>query len=146
MAGKKGMKIPSRSVSKARKERLIDNWRESVQAGSIIKRLRDHGDGKLENELSPTQIKAYEVILARLVPTLTAVEQTNVNTEDSLTEEQILLKLQQVIDAHPEVVAKMLQAKQSKPDPTQDCGVNTESAAQQGNNAPIMSSEPNLTH
>jgi len=122
---------------------MVDNWRESISATKIMKRLEDHADGKLKKPLEPTQIKAYEV---RLVPSLTAVEQTNVNEGESLSEEQILLKLQQVIDAHPEVVAKMLRAKQSKPDQPADCGANTESAAQQADSAPIMSSEPNLTH
>lgn len=106
MAGKKGMKIPSRSVSRARKERLSDNWRENIQASAIMKRLKDHGDGKLEKPLDATQIKAYEAILARTVPTLTSQELTHVNPEHSLTEEQILQKIQALISARPDLVAK----------------------------------------
>lgn len=146
MAGTKGMKIPSRSVSKARKERMVDNWRESISATKIMKRLEDHADGKLEKELSPTQIKAYEVILSRLVPSLSAVEQTNVNEGETLTEEQILLKLQSLILGNRQMVEAILAASKKTPDHAQDCGVNTESAPHNAVNGAIDHPSAPITH
>ena len=106
MAGTIGMKQPSKSVSKSRKDRLTDNWREAISATKILKRLEDHGDGKLDNPLDQTQIKAYEVILSRLVPSLSAVEQTTVDAPRS--QDEIINDIKALLAANPALLETLL--------------------------------------
>lgn len=114
MAGKKGMKIPSRSVSRARKERLTENWKEHIQATAIMNRLKDHGDGKLEKPLDSTQIKAYEVLLSRLVPALSAVEQTTIDVTPAETD--LAATIRSVLKSNPELRPMFLALIQDNPD------------------------------
>jgi hypothetical protein len=101
MAGKKGMF--DGKPNKATAERRADNWRESIKASSLLKRLKDHADGKLEKPMDATQIKATEIILARLVPTLSAVEQTIVDETAGKSETELLAALIDHLKAHPDV-------------------------------------------
>lgn len=61
-------------AARKKKTSLNSAWREKIQASMIVNRLKDHGDGKIE--LAASQIKSYEVILDRLEPKLSSVEQT----------------------------------------------------------------------
>lgn len=49
-----------------------DEIREKIRASQLINRLENHAFGELE--LSPSQIKAIEVLLDRSLPKLSAVE------------------------------------------------------------------------
>ena len=51
-----------------------DEIRAKIQASQLINRLTDHALGKIE--LSPTQIKAIEVLLKKSVPDLSSVQLT----------------------------------------------------------------------
>jgi len=69
MAGVKGMrdkllKSPAR----------IEAWRAGVRVGLIRNRLQNHFLGKIE--LSPTQLKAAEILLGRTIPAMAHVEHT----------------------------------------------------------------------
>lgn len=57
----------------ARKNRTVlsDRWKDGIQATKIMQRLLDHGDGVIE--LSSTQITAYDKVLKKLVPDLSAI-------------------------------------------------------------------------
>lgn len=96
-------KEPNRATVESRTER----WRESIQASSIMNRLKNHGDGKLEKPLDQTQIKAYEVILDRIAPKLSAVEQTTVNEWDNMSEDQLWGQIQALILSKPEYIARL---------------------------------------
>lgn len=106
--------------NKATKQRRSDTWRESIQASSLLKRLKDHADGKLEKPMDATQIKAAEIILARLVPTLSAVEQTI--HEEPASESALLDQLKALISSNPEV-AKALWDAANQPKPSTDAHV-----------------------
>lgn len=106
MAGKKGMKIPSRSMSAGKQKRLTAQWRENIQAGVLLQRLTDHHLGKLEKPLDQTQIKAAEVVLSRLVPTLSAIEQTN--HEATRSSEDIINDIRALLAAKPDLLATLL--------------------------------------
>lgn len=51
-----------------------DDVRSKIQASQLINRLTDHALDGLE--LSPTQIKAIEILLRKSLPDLSAVELT----------------------------------------------------------------------
>ena len=50
---------------------LIDEAREKIRTTQLINRLQDHALGEIE--MSPTQIRATEVLLKKRVPDLQAV-------------------------------------------------------------------------
>lgn len=56
-----------------------DLVRARIQTTQLVKRLQDHVHGKVE--LSATQVRAAEVLLARTLPTLT---QTDLNVDGQL--------------------------------------------------------------
>ena len=96
------------------KPRHQDEVKAKIQVSALIHRLNKHISGEVE--LSQTQLKAIEMLLARTMPTLTAVEQTTINPDDKLTEEQIMSKFQQLIDAFPDLLTKLL-AERAKSEP-----------------------------
>ena len=49
-----------------------DEVRTKIQTSQLINRLQDHALG--EDELSPTRIRAIEVLLKKTLPDLTATE------------------------------------------------------------------------
>lgn len=51
-----------------------DKVRERIRVGVIIKRLADHMLGKLE--MSPTQLKAAEILLKKSLPDLQSIDAT----------------------------------------------------------------------
>jgi len=50
---------------------LIAETRHRVQVSQLINRLQDHADGKCE--MSPTQVRAAEILLKKALPDLAAV-------------------------------------------------------------------------
>lgn len=62
----------------ARKNRgvteLSDNWKEKIRAGAIMDRLLKYFDGQLE--LTPGQVNAAKIILAKTIPDLARSEVT----------------------------------------------------------------------
>lgn len=55
--------------------RLNDDWRSKIQTSMLINRLQGHANG--ENNMSPTQIKAAEILLRKAAPDLTATTLTD---------------------------------------------------------------------
>ena len=51
-----------------------DEIRTKIQTSQLINRLTDHAFGK--NDLSPTQLRAIEILLKKSIPDLAAVELT----------------------------------------------------------------------
>ena len=58
---------------------LHEKWREKIRASMLINRLRNHVLGRLE--MSNTQIRAAEILLARVMPTLQAMDLNAVDDE-----------------------------------------------------------------
>lgn len=48
--------------------------RERIRTTQLVRRLRNHALGKLE--MSPTQVKAVEILLRKTLPDLSSVEMT----------------------------------------------------------------------
>lgn len=53
--------------------------RQKIQASQIINRLSDHLNGKAD--LSPTQLRAAEILLKKTLPDLSSVDIGNKNNE-----------------------------------------------------------------
>lgn len=60
--------MPARKNRGTTDNPMQDGWRKKIQASQIINRLFSHIQGELE--LSPTQIKAAEIILRKIEPDL----------------------------------------------------------------------------
>ncbi len=82
--------------------------KEMIQSTQIVNRLQKHFNGELDKPLDATQLKAAEMLLARSLPTLSSVEQTNINPMDQMSEQQLIQALQALIAANPEVATQLL--------------------------------------
>jgi hypothetical protein len=51
---------------------LVEGTRERVQVTQLVKRLQNHGLGKLKKPLDPSQVKAIEILLRKTLPDLSA--------------------------------------------------------------------------
>ena len=60
----------------ARKRRITldENWRAKIQASQLMNRLAAHVEGVVD--LSPTQVRAAEILLKKTVPDLARTEVT----------------------------------------------------------------------
>ena len=100
-------------------------WKDKLRVSHLMNILAECGDGRVE--LTPTRIKAIEVLLDRLVPRLSSVEQVEVNALDQLSREEILARIQALIAADPtllpELVALDARDRQAAPRPAESAPV-----------------------
>ncbi len=82
-----------------------DAWREQLQISQLMKRLVDCGKGRIS--LNPTQIKALEVVVDRLVPRLSATGVVETNELDSLSREEILGRIRAIPTADVRSVRRL---------------------------------------
>ena len=61
-------------AARKNKVTLSERWKDRISATMILNRLVSHVEGNLE--LSPTQIKAADIILKKIVPDLARTELT----------------------------------------------------------------------
>lgn len=102
--------------NKAKEQR--EDWKAKISAGNILKRLEDGGEGLID--LTPSQIKCYEVVLDRIVPRLSAVEQTEVNELDTLDRASILERIRTILQLDPTLLTELvaLQAREAAESPS----------------------------
>ena len=62
-------------------QETAETWREKIKVSNIITRLEKHANGEVE--MTPTQVKAAQVLLDRVMPTLSASEITRKNEQQS---------------------------------------------------------------
>jgi len=98
---------PGPGNKRVRPERQ-EEVRAKIQASHIVRRLQMHGDGLLE--LTPTQIKSYEILLNKSLSTLQATEITEVSNRDKMTEAEIMAKISELIRREPRL-ADMVQLR-----------------------------------
>jgi hypothetical protein len=89
-----------------------DDWKAKLKVSHLMNRLSDCGDGRVA--LEPTQIKAIEILLDRVVPRLSAVEEKQVNEMHLLTREDILGRIQLLLQSDPTLLPELvaLQARE----------------------------------
>lgn len=97
------------------KPRHQEEIKLKIQTTQLVNFLQKHALNENENKIDPTRIKAAEILLARSLPTLSAVEQSTVEPDQKLTEADILTKIRALISAHPELVQQVIadQARES---------------------------------
>jgi hypothetical protein len=59
-------------AARIRKTTLSDSWKEKIRTTMLINRLNSHIFEDVE--ISPTQMKAFEILLKKVAPDLKAVE------------------------------------------------------------------------
>lgn len=55
-------------AARKRKTVLSDNWKDKIRVSMLMNRLVDHSLGKIE--MSASQVRALEIVLSKLVPSL----------------------------------------------------------------------------
>ena len=78
-------------------------WREKIKVANIITRLEKHAEGEVE--MTPTQVKAAQVLLDRVMPTLSASEITR-KTEAVSPEALIQMLRERYGDEFAETLSK----------------------------------------
>jgi len=77
------------------KVELTESWRDKISVSMLMNRLQKHADGEID--LDATQVKSIEVILSRIVPTLSAVEQTVPDPLDGVSRSDLIARLRLLI-------------------------------------------------
>lgn len=64
-------------AARKRRVKLTDEWKQKIGAGVIMQRLVKHVNGKLD--LSPTQVRAADILLKKVIPDLAKTEHTGLD-------------------------------------------------------------------
>jgi len=87
--------------------------KDATRAAALMHRLErfvlaEEGDKDYDSsQITPAHVQAINVMLKKLIPDLSSVEQTIVDERDSMSEEEILSQLQMVIANSPDIAAKL---------------------------------------
>jgi hypothetical protein len=90
-----------------------DVVRERIRTTKLIQRLQNHALGEVE--MSPTQIKATEILLKKRLPDLSAVEHTGTTTHKHVSEFSEA-ELAAELEALRAVIVRATEADESAPD------------------------------
>ena len=70
-------------------KRQTEKSRAAIRVTQIINRLQANFDGKLENPLTPTQVKSGQILLAKVLPDLSSATVEDVTPEHGRAEDVI---------------------------------------------------------
>ena len=73
--------------------------RGQIQVSNLIDRLEKHSAGKID--LSPTQVRAAEILLKKVLPDLQVQELHHHDESEQLTDDQLMAKLQAMLATLP---------------------------------------------
>ena len=105
-AGTKGRNQHMQARGDRRAKEGRDAWREQLKVSQLMKRLVDCGERRIS--LNPTQIKALEVVVDRLVPRLSSTEVVEANELDSMSREEILARIAAILAAEPSLLQELI--------------------------------------
>lgn len=97
--------------------------RDNKRAAKLMSRLERYAMAVPEDkdyelaQMTPGHVQAVQILLKKLVPDLSAVEQTLVDDRDMMTEEQIFSAMQALVDSSPDIakqLREMLKPKEVK--------------------------------
>lgn len=60
----------------SRRGSMTDAWREKIKTGAILTRMNKHTLNEDGDVMTPSQVKAAEILLRKMLPDLKAVEMT----------------------------------------------------------------------
>lgn len=97
--------------------RQAENARAAIKVGVIIQRLAAAADGQIE--MSPAQIKAAQILLDKSLPTLQAIESTQIEDKPTLSAEDVDQLLKDLISdmarQDPEGLTAMIDEAKARP-------------------------------
>lgn len=137
--------MPSKADLARVDKRTLERVESDAQAAArLLLVLQKHAHSK-RGKLSSTRIAAARAALPFLRPALQSIEQTVHNADDELTQDQIFAKFQALIEAHPDMLDRLI-AMRAKANP----GVAMAGAVQQSgdshpNNSDSVASEQQST-
>lgn len=67
-------------AARTNKVKLTDTWKENIRTSKLMARLHDCALGEVE--MTATQIKAAQIVLAKVVPDLARTEHTGKDGKD----------------------------------------------------------------
>jgi hypothetical protein len=88
-----------------REEKDRERIRERIQVGMLVTQLEKASQGEID--LSPTQVSAAKILLDKALPSLQAVEHTEGNSFEQMSEEEILGLVNALITSNPGLIAKL---------------------------------------
>ncbi len=126
-----GSKGPKKHHDQSTKDKI----RAELLAQRLYKFAKSNGEKAAKYRMDAVQVAAAKVLIDKGKPSLQAIEQTEINQLDSMTEEQMLGMAQALISSHPELINKLNLAP--KPVQVESESVVSESqrSAQEGNAA-----------
>ena len=92
-----------------------DAQKDNMRAGQLMARLERFAtltpadEGYEKAQMTAAQVNATQIMLKKLIPDLQAIEQTNIDPRDEMSEEQIFAQLKQLIESSPEMAGKLRQ-------------------------------------
>ena len=86
---------------------------DAQRAAQLLGVLQKHATSR-KSKLNPTRIAAAKVALPFLRPMLSAVDQTLHMPDDVLSEAEAVERLMQVIDAHPDLLDKLIELRAAR--------------------------------
>jgi hypothetical protein len=99
-------KRSNQHIKRAERVRDVEFARRKIKAGILISRLAKAAAGKIE--LSKSQLEASKMLLDKAVPSLQAVENTNVSPLDQMSEEQLADQAKALIISSPRLVLEAI--------------------------------------
>lgn len=85
-----------------------------IQTSQLVNFLQDHALRGDESKIDATRIRAAEILLARSLPTLSAVEQTTIDVTPAETD--LAATIRSVLQSNPELRPMFLALIQDNPD------------------------------
>lgn len=112
-----GSKGPKTKHDQATKDKI----RAELLAQRLYKFANSKGEKAKKYRMDAAQVAAAKVLIDKGKPSLQAIEQTEVNEWDKMSEEQMLGMVQALITSHPELIQKLnLQPKPVQVDSKDD--------------------------
>ncbi len=97
------------AARKTQKSCLQKKHKDAIRAGMMMTRLENfananEGDPDFEKtQMTQAQVTAAQIILKKLVPDLSSVEQTIVDEKELMSEEQILQQMEKLVQSNPDM-------------------------------------------
>lgn len=101
------------AARKTQKSSLNTKHRDAVRAGMMMSRLENfanavEGDANFKkSQMTPAQVSAAQILLKKLVPDLSSVEQTIVDEKELMSEEQLLSQMEVLVQSNPGIAHLM---------------------------------------
>lgn len=107
---------------------LLETTRNKIRASMLINRLEDHAfaevgpDGEIldpKHRMTPTQLKAIEVLLRKCLPDVASIQITNNTTHNHVVRLPLVAKttdewIQQIAEAQPDAEPALIELKPNK--------------------------------